>query len=304
MSLNKFIQIQGLTDVGCVRTGNEDSFIVQPMGKDQESLNPSNLFEVSGEDDLFLAVSDGMGGAAAGEVASQTGISVLSEFLTNKYPELKGAEPSQAVAILTGGVHKANRSILEKAREIRSRRGMGATMTAVYVKENVMYLLQVGDSRAYVLRDGKLVRITKDQSFVGHLVEMGTITEVQAMNHPQRSVILQALGTQEKVKPDISYLPLCKGDLVLVCSDGLYSEFLPEKLEEHILALSQDDLTFDVKHLIDLAKEAGGKDNITVIGMKVHQSAPIREPGEDPVYLPFPQLDKDNPLEDSQSIFQ
>ena len=304
MSSLKPIQIQGITDVGCVRAGNEDCFLIQPLGRGVASLNADHLYELGESEALFVAVSDGMGGAAAGELASQTGLETLGAYVQDHSEALTVGEPRQIMTILERGVREANAAILEKAREIRTRRGMGATITALFLKRDVIYLLQVGDSRAYVLRDGKLVRITRDQSFVGHLVEMGTITEAQAMKHPQRSVILQALGTQEVVKTDLSYLELCKDDVILLCSDGLYSEFLPEDLEERVLPAAKLPLSDGVHALVEEAKNAGGKDNITVIGIKVHDNAPERAPGEEPGYQPFPFLDRDNPLEKVQSLFQ
>ena len=304
MKPDRHIQLLGVTDVGCVRSGNEDCFVIQEMGAVRESLNPQHLFDFQGDQDLFAAVSDGMGGAAAGEVASRTALLSLIEHLDEKVADLASATPQQLVTILENGVQMANRHIIQKARELRAHKGMGATITASYIKDGILYLFQIGDSRAYVLRDNKLHRISRDQSFVGHLVEMGTITEEQAMRHPQRNVILQALGTQEKLKVDVSYLPLCKDDLVLICSDGLYGEFMPEQLEQHVLDLCHKDLAEGLSSLLEEAKEAGGKDNITIIGVKVHTGVPEPEPAEEPRYIAFSNLDRDNPLDKAQSLFQ
>ncbi len=304
MTKTKHIQLYGLTDVGCVRTGNEDCFIIQPMDSERQGLNPDNLFEIEPGGNLFAAVSDGMGGAVAGELASQTALTTLTHYLCDHDTALKDASPKETVGILEEGLYYANESILQKVRETNALRGMGATLTAAFIKKDIVYMLQVGDSRAYVLRDGKLIRITRDQSFVGHLVEMGTITESQAMKHPQRNVILQALGTQRQLKVDVSYLPLCRGDLVLLCSDGLYSEFLPDQLADRIQAVAERGLTQGLGILVHEAKMAGGKDNITVIGLEINEAAPPREPGEDARYLPFPFLDEDNPFEKTQSLFQ
>ena len=298
------IEAYGCTDVGCIRTSNEDCYLFQTMDAPQSELNQSELLNVKNNQDLFAAVSDGMGGAAAGEVASQTALTTYNEYLQKHNAELKDAMPNQIVQILEEGIQIANRAILKKADELKSHKGMGATITALYLKKDIMYLLQVGDSRAYVYRDKQLVRITRDQSFVGHLVEMGTITEAQALKHPQRNVILQALGTQDHLKVDISYLPLCKGDLVIICSDGLYSEFLPEQLELRVRDLSPEDIKAFVKSIIDDAKKAGGKDNITALALYMREGLPAREPGEVPRYQAFPYLDQDNPLNKAQSLFQ
>ena len=304
MNNSKHIQLHGLTDVGCTRTENEDCFMIQLVGDPRGSLNPTQVFDVQEDRDVFMAVSDGMGGAAAGEVASRTALTTLGEVLADREQLLRNASPEEIVKILEKGLQEANGAIIRKAQEIQSRRGMGATVTALYLKGDVMYLFQIGDSRAYVLRDGRLNRITRDQSFVGHLVEMGTITESQAMRHPQRNVILQALGTQEELKVDVSFLPLCKGDLVIVCSDGLYTEFPPETLTRKVQDLADKDFTVILQTLVQEAKQAGGKDNITVIGLAVKDGMPRREPGEEPRYRPFPFLDQDDPLRKAQSIFQ
>ena len=303
MSTTRSIQIQGVTDVGRVRDGNEDCFIIQPMGSANESLNPSQHFEVKSGEDVFMAVSDGMGGAAAGEVASQTGLQTMNEYILGIADDLKQSEPEAIAIALEESARLANEAIRKKALAVRSRRGMGATVTAAYLKNDILYLLQVGDSRAYVLRENKLIRVTRDQSFVGHLVEMGTITEAQAMRHPQRSVILQALGTQDSLKADVSFLPLCRGDQVIICSDGLYSDILPEQLEEEVLKSKDGSIDSLVNFLVDTANDAGGKDNITVIVMNVNDAAPAREPGENPAYQPFPFLNRDHPLEKAQSLF-
>ena len=302
---DKTIQLLGMTDVGCVRTGNEDCYIIQPMAGELGELNPPDLLELVKGQDFFAAVSDGMGGAVAGELASRTGLIGMSEFLHEKSGALVKAEPEATVNLLERGLHVANERILQKVQETQSLKGMGATMTAVYLKQDILYLLQVGDSRAYVLREKKFVRVTRDQSFVGHLVEMGTISEAQAMKHPRRNVILQAMGTQQELKVDVSFLPLCRDDLVLICSDGLYSEFLPDELAEQVRAVAAaDDLKQGLTDLVQRAKDAGGKDNITVIAIKVNQAAPDREPGEEPKYRPFPYQGMDNPLEKTQSLFQ
>ena len=299
----KHIQLQGFTDIGCVRHGNEDCFIIQEIGQNKSELNPSKLLDVTGEQDLFAAVSDGMGGAAAGEVASQTALGYMVQYLSEQAGKLEKASAEEIVQLLEQGVHQANREIFRKAQEFKTQKGMGATITALYLKGDTVFFFQIGDSRAYVLRENKLIRLTRDQSFVGHLVEMGTITEEQAMRHPQRNVILQALGTQEKLKVDISYLPLCKGDLILLCSDGLYGEFLPEQLERRVQNFAAQELDKCIEMLIEEAKTAGGKDNITVIGIKLNEGIPEREPGEEPRYRAFADLDNDNPLDKSQSVF-
>lgn len=304
MTASRFVKTLGITDVGCVRSGNEDCFSIIEMKERAAALNPSELLEVKGDSDVFLAVSDGMGGAAAGELASQTALTSLIEYLQEQAGELAAASPQRTVELLEQGVHGANRAIYQKAQEISGSRGMGATITAAYLKDDVLYLFQIGDSRAYVFRDGRLYQLTRDQSFVGHLVEMGTITEEQAMRHPQRNVILQALGTQDKLKVDVSFLELCRGDLVLLCSDGLSGEFLPNQLHRLVAQCAHEDFDRCLATLVDEAKRAGGRDNITLVGLQVVEGVPEAQPGEVPRYKPFAELEKDNPIGRSQSFFK
>jgi len=305
MGTSRKVKIFGMTDVGCVRKENEDGFLIRRIGDSEGGLNVSRPLEFDGGGDILAAVSDGMGGADSGEIASRMSLTMLANRISEDETELADAKPGEIVAQLEKALWAANQAILEKAKELRAAKGMGATMTALYVKDDVMYLLQVGDSRAYVLRDGRLARITRDQSFVGHLVDMGAITELQAMRHPQRNVILQAMGAQPQLKIDVSYLPLCCGDVVLACSDGLYSEFTPQKFEERVQTLlAERPLAEAVGLLVDEAKRAGGKDNITALALAFTEGLPEREPGEDPRYLAFPFLDRDNPFEDARSLFQ
>jgi len=179
-----------------------------------------------------------------------------------------------------------------------AQRGMGATLTAMMLYGDVGYFFQVGDSRAFVLRDQVFCPVTRDQSFVGQLVEMGTITPSQAARHPQRNVILQALGTQESLRVDVSFLPLCQGDMILLSSDGLHSEIDESLINEITLngrnqAKSIKEIVLD---LLEAAKKSGGQDNITIVGVELGEGFPERQPGEDPALLTYPFLNLDNPL--------
>lgn len=291
------IEVFGLTDVGCVRSSNEDCFIIQPMCQQDITLNGQGLFHELQSADMFVAVSDGMGGAAAGEVASSTGLRTLSEHLMSVADQLAEFDPEKIVTTVEHGIQEANKAIFSAAQANKAQKGMGATITALYLRRDIAYLFQIGDSRAYLMRGDVFRKITRDQSFVGHLVEMGTITEEQAARHPQRNVILQALGTGDRLKVDISFIPLCQGDCLLVCTDGLYSEFSATDLERRVKTISRDEpkMSAQIHHLIDEAKKAGGHDNITLVGIRCGEGFPAREPGEDPRFIPFPFLDDDNP---------
>ena len=220
------------SDLGRQRQGNEDNFFVRAP--------------------LFV-VADGMGGAQAGEVASEIAVRSFDDELPN------GSLPEALVSV----IEQANKRIHEKARADESLHGMGTTTTAAYVDNDEVIIAHVGDSRAYLLRDGELIRLTKDHSLVGELVARGKLTEEQAEQHPQRSVITRALGPEADVQVDIDIFPAKPGDLFLLCSDGLTSMVHEPKLRP--LFEEAESLETLGKRLIDAANAAGGRDNITVI---------------------------------------
>jgi PPM family protein phosphatase len=229
------------SDLGRQRQGNEDNFFVRAP--------------------LFV-VADGMGGAQAGEVASEIAVRSFDDELPN------GSLPEALVSV----IEQANKRIHEKARADESLHGMGTTTTAAYVDDDEVIIAHVGDSRAYLLRDGDLVRLTKDHSLVGELVARGKLTEEQAEQHPQRSVITRALGPEADVQVDIDIFPARAGDLFLLCSDGLTSMVHEPKLLP--LFEEADSLETLGKRLIDAANAAGGRDNITVILFRLEAVEP------------------------------
>ena len=221
------------SDLGRQRSGNEDSFYVR-----------SPLF----------VVADGMGGAQAGEVASDTAVRAF-------HAGLPGGDPGQALARL---IERANEEIHDHARRDARMAGMGTTVTAAYVAEDdVVVVAHVGDSRCYLLRDGDLVRLTRDHSLVGELIARGKLTEEQAESHPQRSVITRSVGPEPRVEVDVDRFPARDGDLFLVCSDGLTS-MVPEAEVKRILG-DEPSLEDAGRTLIGAANAAGGRDNITVV---------------------------------------
>ena len=221
------------SDVGRQRQGNEDSVFVR-----------SPLF----------VVADGMGGAQAGEVASQMAVGAFADGLS-------GASPADA---LVQTVRDANRRIHERSLRDRQTAGMGTTLTAAWLTEgDEVAIAHVGDSRCYLLRDGDLVRLTRDHSLVGELVARGKLTEEQAETHPQRSVITRALGSEPDIEVDVDSYAARAGDLFLVCSDGLTSMISEARIKE--LLAEPGDLEARGRSLIAAANRAGGRDNITVI---------------------------------------
>jgi len=220
------------SDLGRQRQGNEDSLFVRVP--------------------LFV-VADGMGGAQAGEVASE----MAAQAFDGGLPD--GA-PAEGLVHL---IEDANRRIHERSRSDAKSAGMGTTVTAAYVGESEVTIAHVGDSRAYLLRDGELTRLTRDHSLVGELVARGKLTEEQAETHPQRSVITRALGPEPDVEVDVQSYQARGGDLFMVCSDGLTS-MVPEARVKPLLE-SGGSLDRIGRDLIAAANDAGGRDNITVI---------------------------------------
>jgi serine/threonine protein phosphatase PrpC len=227
------------TDLGRQRQGNEDNLFVRVP--------------------LFV-VADGMGGAQAGEVASEMAVRSFGSGLPDN-----GTPADGLVRI----VEQANREIHDRSRTDSRTAGMGTTVTAAYVGESEVTIAHVGDSRAYVLRDGELIRLTKDHSLVGELVARGKLTEEQAEMHPQRSVITRALGSEPDVEVDVHVYQARAGDLFMLNSDGLTS-MVPEARVKPIIE-SAGSLDQAGRQLIAAANEAGGRDNITVILFRVEE---------------------------------
>jgi protein phosphatase len=226
-----------LTDTGRQRRANEDAFLARAP---------------------LFAVADGMGGAQAGEVASATAIEVLSGGLGD------GESVEQR---LSASVRQANSQIHALSVADDERAGMGTTVTAAYVGENNVTLVHVGDSRCYRWRDGALERLTDDHSLVEEMVRQGQLTEEQALDHPQRSIITRALGPESVVEPDAQTVGARDGDLLLLCSDGLSTMISDEQIAA-ILARDEP-LKATTRGLIAAANEAGGRDNITVVLMRL-----------------------------------
>ncbi len=234
------------TDTGLQRRANEDSMLVR-----------SPLF----------VVADGMGGAQAGEVASRLAVEAFKGGLAD------GSDPQ---ASLVAQVEQANAHINELSHANIEHAGMGTTITAAYLGEQDMVVAHVGDSRAYCLRDGELLRLTDDHSLVDELIRQGKLTPAEAEEHPQRSVITRALGPEAYVEVDVRTFRARPGDVYLVCSDGLTAMLS----EEQLLAvlLSKPALREAGEALIAAANAAGGKDNITVVLLRVEQAPTIGEP--------------------------
>ena len=250
------ISVYGCTDVGRRRLGNEDAFLVADLAA-ESGFNVNASGHCRDERGSLLVVADGMGGAAAGEIASAMAIATLREALMGIPCEQSAGEE------LKLAVETANESIWTRAQQDGRLRGMGSTLTAALVQAGVAHICQVGDSRAYLIRGERIRQLTKDQSLVQLLVDMGDITPEQAAHHPQKKVILQALGAKPTVKAEMTTVELCRDDYLLLCSDGLSNLVAPAEMQD-VVAQSHD-LEAACWQLVELANGRGGEDNITVI---------------------------------------
>jgi protein phosphatase len=251
------------TDVGQVREHNEDNFLVADMTRRQRGLMETNRQTVIGPQGAVFAVCDGMGGAAAGEIASQLAVDIVCEKMIEGLDEAVPIRRDELGRRLVRAVESAGLRIFQEAKLDRTRRGMGTTVTAAALVDEVLFLAQVGDSRGYILRDGNLVQVTRDQSLVNQLIEAGQLTEEEAETFEHNNIILQALGTSDTVQVDLTYVELRQGDVLLLCSDGLSGMVRFDEIRE-ILRASSDPLD-TCKALTERANQAGGHDNITVI---------------------------------------
>ena len=235
----------GKPDVGFKRSHNEDAF-------------------VTGGDNNLAVVADGMGGAAAGEVASRIFIETAAEVLSQKRSSEK-----ETVELVQHAFSLANTRILEYARVNPECRGMGCTAEAIVFFQQRYVVGHVGDSRTYLFRHGKLKQITKDHSLVEEQRDQGLITDAEARNHPRRNIILRAVGIDERLTVDIVSGEAGPGDCFLLCSDGL-TDMVDNSSIEGVLSRSLD-ISQQVENLIGLAMSAGGHDNITVVLCKMIQ---------------------------------
>jgi protein phosphatase len=238
------------------RSGNEDSFLVADLTAGKIGLGPDVSTHQLGERGSLMIVSDGMGGAAAGEIASEMAVTSMRESLAEVNSSTEISEQLKSAAEI------ANERIWNHSQDNPELSGMGATLTAVLVQGTTAYIAQVGDSRAYLMRRDQIKQLTKDQSLAQMLVDSGAIKPDQMDSVPQ-NVIMQAMGTQPAVKVAMTAVELFRNDCLVICSDGLSNKVPPNELREMIQEV--EDLTEACRLLIDKANERGGEDNITVI---------------------------------------
>lgn len=236
--------IQVATDMGNVRSNNEDCAAAIYRGH-----------EHAGEG-VMLVLADGMGGHSSGEVASRMAVERVSQVFFDG----SGRIPDR----LSAAFAIANREIYQ-AGQMDENKGMGTTCTAVIVVDNALFVAHVGDSRAYLWRGGQLIPLTIDQTYVRYLVQKGELTADEANRHPRRNVLMQALGVSATVVPELSHKSgsLTRGDVILLCSDGLYEYLSDEEMAAYLSAGEQYNAV--AQAMVDEAKRRGGHDNITVL---------------------------------------
>lgn len=288
------VEVHATSHVGRVRRGNEDNYLLLNIGgarawtsaqSDGEFIIESQTFDVD-EQGVVLAVSDGMGGALAGEVASKMAVeSVCERLLSEDIEETLTPEAYEyhLVAKLYNATLYANHLVHQQGRTDPQFQGMGATFTGLGVTTRGVDVIQVGDSRAYLVRDDKIYQITKDQSLVQQLIDAQQISAEEAETHTLKNVILQALGAQNEIYPVSARLAPCRNDVVLICSDGLSNKVQAADIQR-IVVENFDSLEMACAELVKEANENGGEDNITVvIGKLVGEDLP--EPAGEDVQL-------------------
>jgi len=297
------VELHAKSDVGRVRRGNEDNFLVLELSKQQTWTGtdgadaPKNLKEFElGDKGLVLVVSDGMGGALAGDVASRMAVDSVRDMILGGNSE-KGCEPDiPLVECLKNATVYANLAIHHRSQEDSRCAGMGATFTGAAIHGDLLDLVQVGDSRGYVIRKNQIRLATKDQSLVQQLVDVGQISEAEAETHMFRNVILQALGAQGDITPVTGRIRLRKGDTLLLCSDGLSGKLRSEDIQN--IVNSNDDLAIACDELIAEANNRGGEDNITVI-LARFSGDELEDPASDRITVELPPLEEDKTLDDT-----
>src|SRR3954466_6504276 len=257
------VNVFGKTDVGRTREHNEDSFVVADLSTGNATLQPEVRQHVAGPRGSLFMVADGMGGAAAGEIASAMATEVVLEELQRRWVEGVDRTPAAFAGALKHAATAANTKINSYAVGHPEFRGMGTTATIAGLLNDTIYVAQIGDSRGYLIRDGVGIQITKDQSLMQKLVEAGELTEEEAEHSERRNIILQALGPEASIKVDLTHQPVRRGDTLVLCSDGLSTQINRDKIAE--IVAGEKDLTQTCKKLIDAANANGGPDNITVI---------------------------------------
>lgn len=257
------VHVFGRTDVGRARAHNEDTFAVADLTTFNASLQPEVRTHTCGERGSFFMVADGIGGAAAGEVASQMAVDTILSELQSRWCASQSTNAETFAHALRSSTESANAKIHSYAASHPDNRGIGTTATIAGLLGDTLFICQVGDSRGYIVRAGTAIQITKDQSLMQKLIEAGEITPQEAEVSARRNIILQALGPEPTVTVDLTSQQVMRGDVLILCSDGLSGQLRANEIAE--VVNTEPDLVNACTRLIDLANESGGPDNITVV---------------------------------------
>ena len=269
------MNVSGLTDVGLVRTHNEDAYFAA-------ALTRWGMNEVPEGIGYYLAiVADGMGGAAAGELASSLAVQHIIRVLTGDLLGFREGAPSIPTNIpgrLTDAVQEANDVIFTRALEEPSFAGMGTTVVVLLTFNGSAFWASVGDSRLYLFRQGEFRQVTEDHSYVNELVRQGNITSEQARRHPKRNLITRSVGSEDVLKVDTGSFKLSTGDLLLLCSDGLSGMVHDDQLKSIQQEMKQSQLTCreTVSRMVAMALEAGGTDNVSVVLLELEEADTVQ----------------------------
>ncbi len=290
------IDYAAITHQGRVRRNNEDAYLVSAMDGEEPLVNQLRRTPKVCQMGLLLAVADGMGGAAAGEIASREGLASIAVYMFGHW----GRFPSTSVTekdlyrALMGAADCASSSVLRYSDDDHTARGMGSTLTAAVIWNGHAHFIQVGDSRAYLYRKPDLIQLTTDQTLVNELIASGSLTPEQAKTHPQRSMITQALGSPQPLKAELGKVALRRGDRLLLCSDGLHGEVGDEQLKEFMELNHSPRRTLEL--MLEVALEHGGRDNATALLLALDDPAfPLPEAGADIHIIPPPALELEPP---------
>jgi PPM family protein phosphatase len=289
------VQVFGRTDVGRTREHNEDAFVVADLSANNATMQADVRTHVSGSRGSLFMVADGMGGAAAGEIASAMAVDAVIGQLRTLWVDTGAGDAESFVRAIKQATKAANDLIHAYATAHPEYRGMGTTATIAGLLGDTLYLAQVGDSRAYLVRNGVARQITKDQSLMQKLVEAGEMTEEEAEHSERKNIILQALGPESTIKVDLTHQAVRRGDTLVLCSDGLSGQVSKDEIAK--VVSEESDLMNACRRLIDRANENGGPDNITVIVARFdgaglagaaaedevgHRVFPLQETGQTP----------------------
>jgi len=256
MEIRPGIELANLTDTGCERDNNEDYFAYCEPETDEEFVRKGRL----------AIVADGMGGEEGGEIASRLAVETIRHEYLNS-PE------SNPLDSLVQSFQAAHSTILNFARQRPELRSMATTCTAVAINDGCAYFAHIGDSRLYLIRESSILQLTHDHTAINQLLQNGVITPGEAVNHPQRNVLTAALGAKQEVKADFAQapIPLDPGDVLLLCTDGLWGLIS----DAEILSVVKSQAPRDAcKQLVRMAKDRGGPDNITVQILRIGDAQP------------------------------